>query len=241
MKTRTLSILGLLLTVSVLAFPTIASAQEAREVKIEGATFQEVLDRLFGTTTTTGLLSGTNRFDLHAEEITLTPEQAALFFNPTTVNASDFADLISAVEKNKGELKIEGNVLGGDSFQFQLSGKQVKAEGLVLTQAQFDALVAELKGISGLKEAKIEATVDGRLLEAKLENQAGRVKIEGLEHDRRGPERAGDHRGPARPAKVEVERGERVERAERVEKVERVERTERIEHPELEHGGAGRH
>lgn len=247
MKSNRLALFSLVLGVLLVVFPFAAFAQE---VEVDGPTFQDLLDQLFGTETTPGLLEGGQHFQLHAEDVTLTPEEFALFFTPSEDNSADFADLIAAAKQIKGaELKIEGILEGGGPFEFRLSGKQVKAEGLVLTQEEFDALVAELQGIDGLHEAKIEATVDGRVLIAKLENRAGRVKIEdrelreneeggraGLDRDRRGREdREVEHGRVDRP-----ERLEKIERVEKVERIERPERVERFERPEIEHGGPGR-
>jgi hypothetical protein len=239
------------------AFVFTGSAAAHQDVKIEEAPFQTVMDQLFGTPLTPGLLEGEKHFDLRAEGITLTQEEADLFFFPTAENTSDFTDLISAAERNKAVLKIEGQVLDGSPFEFKLSGKQVKAEGLVLTQAEFDALIAQLRTLPGLKEAKIEATVDGQLVEAKLENQAGRVKIEnrGPGHEAakpqiesRGPkseknvrlvplnhldrqDRDDDHQGNEdRQKKVEkIEKTDKIERAAKAERPEKVQRVEKVE------------
>ena len=257
MNSRKLSILGLTigLCALLLIHPAVSAAQE---VKLDGPSLQEVVDRLFGTPTTPGLLQGDKAFEFRAENIVLTSAQADLFFTPSPTNTSDFADLIAAAEAVKGaQVRLDGT-LDGTPFEFKLAGKEIKADGLVLTQAEFDALVEQLKGTSGLKEAKIEATVDGRLVEVKLENQAGRVKIEdkGLpKHDARIQEARGadskrdkaevrleaaNHGNPVE--KVEhLERVEKLERPENVERVERVEKLERVERPELDHGGSGRH
>jgi hypothetical protein len=121
-------------------------------------------------------------------------------------------------------------------------------EGLNLTQAQMDSLVGQLKGISGLREAKIESIVDGRLMEVKIENRAGVMKVEDRErhnaaahvheadddHERRA---SSQNRGPGGSASFE--RPEKIEKLEKNERVERVEKVERIERPENEHGGPG--
>ena len=103
---------------------------------------------------------------------------------------------------------------------------------------------------------QIEVTVDGQVRELKMENMAGRVKIENREvHGKdarldtrsgRGNDKGksdvrlitsdrGDHRdGVARPDKVEkVERPEKVEKIERPEKIEKIERPEKVEKIEL--------
>ena len=239
---------------------------QAQDVRLDGSDLQVVLDQLFGTTDADGLLEGTRPFQLHADNVVMTEAQASMFFSPTAENPADISDLILKAEAIKGaELKIEGS-MAGEPFELKLSGKQAKIEGLVLTQAEFDALVAELRASPGLHEAKIEATVDGELLVAKLQNVPGRVKIEhhGFTDEGPHPVPLGDAKSgkrtsdvrmalvdrdkglerSGRPEKLErVERPERVEKMERPEKIERVERPvkiEKIERPEVAHSGKGR-
>ena len=242
--------------------PVNAQVQDTKvqEVKLDGPEFQALLDQLFGTSTSNGLLQGTTRFDLHAENVVLTSQQADLFFAPSATNSEDISDLIAKAEAIKGtELKISGSI-DGKPFDLKLEGKEVKAEGLVLTQAEFDALIAQLKATTGLHEAKIEATVDGQLKVAKLENIPGRVKIENRDPhgkdshptthvENHSEKSASDVRSSladssdhtARPEKMEkVERPEKVEKIERPEKIERVERpdkVDRIERPDVAQGG----
>src|SRR5688572_29823203 len=92
MKSRESIFFALALVIGGLVFPAGASAEN---VKLDGAPFQEVLDKLFGTPETSGLLAGDRNFSLHAKELSLTPEQADLFFNPSEANTSDFADLLT--------------------------------------------------------------------------------------------------------------------------------------------------
>jgi autotransporter translocation and assembly factor TamB len=269
MKSRSLALFALVIGIGAMLISGAANAQaqevKGQDVKLESPDFQVVLDQLFGSATSDGLLQGTRHFELRAENVVMTPEQADMFFVPSSTNPADISDLIAKAEAIKGaELKISGSV-DGAPFDLKLSGKQVKAEGLVLTQAEFDALILQLQATTGLHEAKIEATVDGQLKVAKLENVAGRVKIENRDFhgkdphpvphveplsdkskpDARGvsgrPERP-DH--DVRPEKIEkIERPEKVERIERPEKIERVERpekVERIERPEVAQSGKGR-
>ena len=218
-----IAVLFLLVCLSLL-LPVPVSAQE---VKLEDVSFQEVLDRLFGTASTPGLLDGDTRFQLHAEGVILTSDQLS-FFVPTEANTSDFADLIAAAEQIRGsELKIQG-LIGDVPFDFKLSGKQIKLDGITLTQAELDALVAELQGIEGLDEAKIQAFVDGEVVVVKIENVPGRVRI--------------DNRGTQQEAHLNAREGRgalnRIERPEKVERSERPERAERFERPERpERGG----
>jgi hypothetical protein len=205
------------------------SAVAAEDIKVEDVSFHALIDQLFGTTENPGLLDGDKEFHLHAENIILTSEEAQAFFVPTEANTSDLADLITAAESIRGtELKLRG-LLNGGAFELKLSGKQIKLEGIALTDAELDALVQELQGISGLREAKINALVDGEAVVVKIENQPGRVKIEN--RDRPNPGRA--EARVERPAKVE-----KIEKSEHVERLERVQRPERVERPER--GGPGR-
>jgi hypothetical protein len=226
----------------------------AQEVKLDGVPFQQVLDRLFGTTSDPGLLAGKQRFELRAEDVTLTADQARNFLVPSSTNKADIADLVTAAEQIRGaQVKIEG-LVDGSPFELKLAGKEFKLEGLNLTQAQLDSLVEQLKGIQGLREAKIESLVNGKPVEIKIENRAGRVKVEDRErhaeghheadedHERRGEGSKNSGKG----SRVEVsdrhvERLEKIERPEKNERVERPEKVERIERPETEHGGPGRH
>jgi hypothetical protein len=177
MKSRSLALLALLIGMGAMMIGSSANAQ-VQDVKLNGPDLQTVLDQLFGTPTSTGLLDGTKHFELRAENVVVTPQQADMFFVPSSTNPQDISDLIAKAEAIKGaELKISGSI-DGAPFDLKLEGKEVKAEGLVLTQTEFDALIAQLKTTAGLREAKIEATVDGQLKIAKLENMAGQVKIE---------------------------------------------------------------
>ena len=218
----------------------------AQEVKLEGVPFQQVLDKLFGTASTPGLLGANQRFELRAEDVTLTRDQEQSFFVPSSANTADIADLVTAAEKVRGRVKIEG-LVDGAPFELKVSGREVKLEGLSLTQAQLDSLVGQLKGISGLREAKIESIVDGRPMEVKIENRAGVMKVEEHNAAARVHEADDDHerrassqnRGPGRSASLE--RPEKIEKLEKSERVERIGKVERIERPEIERGGSGRH
>jgi hypothetical protein len=222
------------------------SVASAQEVKLDGAPFQQVLDRLFGTTSAPGLLAGKQRFELRAEDVTLTADQARSFLVPSSTNNADISDLISAAEQIRGaQVNIEG-LVDGSPFELKVAGKEVKLEGLNLTQAQLDSLVEQFKGIQGLREAKIESLVDGKPMEIKIENRAGRLKVE--DHERRASRenRGEGSKNSAKGTRVEVadrhiERSEKVERPEKNERAERPEKVERIERPETEHGGPGRH
>jgi hypothetical protein len=236
MNTINLRCAGLsLLICACLLLPTAASAQE---VNVEDVSFQEVLDRLFGTEETPGLLDGDTRFQFHARGVVLTSEEleTLAFFVPSEENPSDFVDLVEAAEQIRGsELKIQG-LIDDTPFDFKLSGKQIKLDGISLTQAELDALVEELQGLPGLHEAKIQAFVDGQETIVKMQNVPGRLKIEtpGAGQEEDGLAERGVGRSDI--AKVnspeKVERSERPDRPEKLERAERPERLERLERPE---------
>ena len=142
------------------------SAVSAQKVKLENVAFHEVLDRLFGTE----LLDGKARFRFVADGVVLNSDQIARFFVSADESASDFADLMTGQTRGE-ELRIR-SLLADEPFEFKLSGSQITLDGVSLTQAQLDALVEELRGISELHEARIQAIVDGKPLVVKLENAA---------------------------------------------------------------------
>jgi hypothetical protein len=253
MKSRTLALFVLLAGLGTMVISGPANAQ-VQDVKLEGPDFQVVLDQLFGSTTSDGLLQGTKSFELRAENVVMTPQQADQFFVPSSANTRDISDLIAKAEAIKGAvLKISGSIDGGP-FDLKLSGKQVKAEGLILTQAEFDALISQLQTTPGLHEAKIEANVDGQLKVAKLENIPGRVKIENRDFHGKDPhpvthvEPLSDKSKVETPAAlsersdhdVRPETLEKIERSEKVEKIERPDKVESIERLEVAQSGKGR-
>src|SRR6185436_20888866 len=80
-------------------------------VKLESPTMQELLDQLFGTPTSDGLLDGTRKFEFRAEDVVLTREEAEVFFSPSATNDSDFTDLVAAAKLIKGiVVRIEGKL-----------------------------------------------------------------------------------------------------------------------------------
>lgn len=177
--------------------------------------WQTVVDSLFGTLENDGLLEGKGPFQLRAEGITLTSTQAEFF---TAIDSpQSLSALIEAAESLRGNIRMEGTI-DGEPFELKLAGRELKIEGLNLTEAQREALVAELSGISGLKEMKIQAVVDGRMTVTKY--QGGHEKLEIRDRVRPNRERLD------RPQKPEIAR-ERVERPARMEKTERPERAGR--------------
>ena len=246
------------------AIPEVETSLEAAKIDVEGASFQQILEQLFGTLEVEGLLSSNKPFVLHGQAITLTPEEAQNFFSPVSPNEMDFASLVAAFEDSKrGNIHLEG-LIDSTPFQLAIAGRQLKLEGISMTQEEFNALVAELQDVPGLHQAKIEATVDGELVSVNMQNVPGQVRIHtgtsalesealkesGAEtqgHRSNQPERieaARNNRGPERVERPEMperpEKAERPEKVERPEKMERIERIDRIERPDLERPGVGR-
>jgi hypothetical protein len=202
-----------------------ASAQTDAKttLNLKGPEWQTVLDRLFGTPDT-GLIDGTRAFQFRAEDITLTSTQAGLF---TSVDSpQNLSTLIEAAEALHGTIRLEGTI-DGRPFELKLAGRELKIEGLSLTSAQREALVAQLSGIEGLHEMKIQALVDGKMTVTKFQGGHEKFEIRGR------PEHPREHEGREHE-RIEVERHGR-------DTQDRVERPVRVEtHERIEHGGPGR-
>src|SRR3954467_11784099 len=97
MKSRSLALFTLLLGAGVILISVPLHAQEVKgqDVKLENADFQVVLDQLFGSTASDGLLQGAKHFELRAENVVMTAEQADMFFIPSSTNPTDISDLIT--------------------------------------------------------------------------------------------------------------------------------------------------
>jgi len=203
-----------------------ASAQTERtNLELKNPDWQTVLDHFFGTLETpdSGILDGTQSFKFQAEDVTLTSTQAEFF--TSLESPQNLPALIEAAEALRGQIRLEGTI-DGQPFELKLAGRELKIEGLTLTEAQREALVAELSGISGLKEMKIQAMVDGKMTITKY--QGGHEKLEIRNGGR-----------PEHPQKPE--KPEKISRDSRIEARERIERPVRIERPERpERGGPGR-
>jgi hypothetical protein len=226
------SIIWLVLILAVVALPSSGAFAEDRppradvsasaqtdanpRVNLKSPDWQTVLDRLFGTPDT-GLIDGTRAFQFGAEDLMQTAAQADLF---TSIDSpQNLPALIEAAETLHGSMiRLEGTI-DGQPFELKLAGRELKIEGLTLTAAQREALVAELSGIEGLHEMKIEALVDGKMTVTKF--QGGHEKFEILHRGK--PE---DPRGHER---IEIERHGRESR-DAIERPVRVERPEKIEH-----------
>jgi hypothetical protein len=226
------SIVWLVLILTVVALPSSGALAEDRppradvsasaqtdanpRINLKSPDWQTVLDRLFGTPDT-GLIDGTRAFQFRAEDISLTAAQADLF---TSIDSpQNLPALIEAAEALHGSMiRLEGTI-DGQPFELKLAGRELKIEGLTLTEAQREALIAELSGIEGLHEMKIEALVDGKMTVTKF--QGGHEKFEILHRGR--PEHSREHE------RVEIER-HGMERRDAIERPVRVEKPERIEH-----------
>jgi hypothetical protein len=191
-----------------------AQTDETLKLNMDAPDWQTVLDRLFGTPDT-GLLDGTRAFQFRAEDLTLTSAQADLF---TSLDSpQNLSTLIEAAIASHSMIRLEG-AIDGQPFELKLAGRELKIEGLTLTSAQREALIAELSGIEGLREMKVQALVDGQNTVTKF--QGGHEKFEILHGGR-----------PERPQERERHGHDRIE----------IERPVRIEKPErIEHGGSGR-
>ena len=205
-----------------------ASAQTDENLKInlEAPDWQSVLDRLFGTPDT-GLIDGNRAFQFRANDLALTAAQADLFFNSLD-SVQNLPALIEDAEALPGHIRMEGTI-DGQPFELKLAGRELKIQGLTLTEAQRQALVAELSGIEGLREMKIEALVDGKMTVTKY--QGGHEKFEILHRGK--PERPDQHEGRGHE-RIEIERPSK-------EGHDSIERPLRLEKPEkIEHGAPGR-
>jgi len=186
-------------------------------------TWQAVLDKLFGTPDS-GLLDGKKAFDFRAEDVKLTANQSASFFTSSTSSSANLAALIEAAQALHGQVRMEGTI-EGKPFEFKLAGREIKIEGLNLTTAQREALATELRGISGLHEAKIDALVDGKATTTVIAGGKERVLLIGGE---RPENRSGDKEKLDRAQKLDIEHRADVEH--RIEIDRGVRADTRVEH-----------
>jgi hypothetical protein len=219
-----------------------AQPSSGEEIDLQGLTLSQVQDRLFGSS---GLLSQPTRAEVHVRGIVLTPEQEQAFFVRT--GSRDFAAVVAAVEQSRlrdvrlrgvVEVPTTGGAVNRVAFEAKVAGREVKVEGLTLTQAQFDSLVSALQSVSGLREFKVEAVVDGKRVAAKFENGVLRTETKGERRGRDASRTTSDRsdrgRSEATDRAVSPERVEKVEKVERPQRVERTERVqvERVDRPE---------
>ena len=71
-------------------------------------------------------------------------------------------------------MHIQGEI-DGEDFELKISGRQIKLEGITLTAAQRDALVASLREVDGLKQIKINAIVNGEKTTIRLQGNLRRA------------------------------------------------------------------
>jgi hypothetical protein len=184
------------------------------EVNLDAPAFDAVVDQLFGAPDG-GLLDGTKSFQLHIKNVELTALQSADFFSATSTE--NLATLVAGTQTLHGVVHIQGEI-DGEDFDLKVSGRQLKLDGITLTAAQLDALVASLKEVDGLKQIKITAVVDGEKTTIRLQGNLLKSDVGAQEarheNGRRGLDRA-----------LEV----RNEHAERIEHLGRIERPERGE------------
>lgn len=179
-----------------------AQATSQTDIKLDKPSWQAVLDKLFGTPDK-GLLDGKTAFQFRAENLNLTAAQAAAFFASSSASAStNLAALIEATEALHGQVRMDGTI-DGKPFELKLAGREMKIEGISLTTAQRDALSAELRGISGLHEAKIDALVDGKVTMMVI--AGGKERISLLGGERPESNHGNDKQKLERPQKVDIE------------------------------------
>jgi hypothetical protein len=203
--------IGILSAGLILSFALNGVAQTQSDVNLDAPTFDAVVDQLFGAPDG-GLLDGTKSFQLHVKNLELTAVQSADFFSATSME--NLATLVAGTETLHGVVHIQGEI-DGDDFGLKISGRQLKLDGITLTAAQRDALIASLKEVDGLKQIKITAIVDGEKTTIRLQGNLLKSDVgareTGRENGRRGLDRA-----------LEV----RNEHAGRIEHLGRIERPE---------------
>jgi len=180
---------------------TTIKSESQGTVTLKEPTWQAVLDKLFGTPDS-GLLDGKKAFDFRAEDLKLTTDQSANFFTFSTASPANLAALIEAAQALHGQVRMEGTI-DGKPFEFKLAGREIKIEGLNLTAAQRERLANELRGISGLREAKIDALVDGKATTTVIAGGKERISLVRGERPENG--RGDDKQKLDRPAKSDIE------------------------------------
>jgi hypothetical protein len=170
-------------------------------ITLKDPSWQAVLDKLFGTPDN-GLLDGKKAFEFRAEDVKLTTVQAAAFFGSSATSTTDLAALIEAAQSLHGQVRMDGTI-DGKPFEFKLAGREIKIEGLTLTAAQREALGAELLGITGLHEAKINALVDGKATMIVI--AGGKERISLVRGERPENARGDDKKKLDVPQKLDIE------------------------------------
>jgi len=181
------------------------------DVKLDAPAFDALVDQLFGAPDG-GLLDGTKSFQLHVKNLELTAVQSADFFSATSTE--NLATLIAGTETLHGVVHIQGEI-DGEDFDLKISGRQLKLDGITLTAAQRDALIASLKEVDGLKQIKINAIVDGEKTTIRLQGNLLKSDVGGREAGREN-----GRRGLDRALEVRNEHAERIEHLGRIERPE---------------------
>lgn len=198
---------------------TDATVTTTSELKLDAPTLDAVVDQLFGTPDG-GLLDGTKSFQLHAKNMELTAEQSASFFGSAT--EENLAALVEATEGLHGVVHLSGEIAGED-FELKISGAQLKLDGISLTAAQRDALIASLREVDGLKQIKINALVDGEKTTIRLQGNLLKSDLLARENGRENGRRGLDRAAEVRAERLEVERPAKVEAHQRIENLGRLE------------------
>jgi hypothetical protein len=178
-------------------------------VTLRDLSWQAVLDKLFGTPGD-GLLDGKKSFEFRAQDLKLTADQWSSFFNPTLASSRDLKALLDAATALHGQVRMDGTI-NGKPFELRLAGRELKLEGITLTAAQRESLLAQLRGIPGLREMKIEGLVDGK--ETRIVVAGGKERTSQVRGDRPANGRTEDKQKLDGPQKVNLEhRGDTVQK-----------------------------
>jgi hypothetical protein len=180
---------------------TSTTTKTETQITLNEPSWQAVLDKLFGTPDN-GLVDGAKAFQLRAEDVTLTADQSAAFFNSSSTSSQDLAALIDAAIALKGQVRMDGTI-DGKPFELKLAGRELKLDGITLTTAQREAFSAELLGISGLREAKIGALVDGK--QTMIVVAGGKERISLVRGERPENARGDEKQKLDLPAKIDLE------------------------------------
>jgi hypothetical protein len=187
------------------------------EIKLDAPTLDVVVNQLFGMPDG-GLLDGTKSFQLHVKNLDLTTEQASNFLS--TTSTQNLTSLVAGTEALHGVVHLQGEIDGQD-FELKISGRQLKLDGITLTAAQRDALIASLREIDGLKEIKINAIVDGEKTTIRLQGNLLRSDLSARNSGRDDGKKGLDRALEVRSEHAEHQGIEHPERIERLDKPER--------------------
>jgi hypothetical protein len=213
---------------------TSAKTDAQGAVTLKEPSWQTVIDKLFGAPDN-GLLDGKKAFEFRAQHLSLTADQSAAFFNSTSTSSQDLKSLIDAAIALHGQVRMDGTI-DGRPFDLKLAGRELKLEGITLTAAQRESLMTSLRSISGLREMKINALVDGK--ETMIIVAGGKERISLVRGERPENARVEDKQKPDRPQKIDIEHRADIEHKVEIERARADTRIEgriggAIEKPEL--------